>query len=111
MKAIITNESKETILPDYINAFIRVMKDRDSYVSQVPIRSYLILESSDNDMELLYKNLLTLTNYANMVEMLEVVKKQYKVKLSKSYIIREAVYRKTLIDCIADITKVLEGKI
>jgi hypothetical protein len=51
----------------------------------------------------------TLTNYANMVERLEEVKKQYKVKLSKSYIIREAVYRKTLIDCIADITKVLEG--
>jgi hypothetical protein len=51
-----------------------------------------------------------LTNYANMVEMLEEVKKQFKVKLSKSYIVREAVYRKTLIDCIADITKVLEGK-
>jgi hypothetical protein len=52
-----------------------------------------------------------LTDYNKQNEMLEGLREKYRTKLRASYIVREAVYRKTLIDCIADITKVLEGKV
>jgi hypothetical protein len=104
MKAIITNESKEQDSLDKVSTTqTYIIKDRRAKVLEfLTVAEYLPEEINTIKQ--------ALTNYANMVESLEGLREKYRTKLRASYIVREAVYRKTLIDVIADITKVLEGK-
>jgi hypothetical protein len=109
MKAIITNESKDNN-PSPLEDFIEIDKMCSDYVNRYSVGI------SNVQYEKLYTNVKqALNNYANMVEMLEGIIKEYEddKKLYGSTIAERLgydCYEDLVKDLIADITKVLEGK-